>query len=111
MITLTLSLTLLTLLILAACFLLVHWSLIILDRLRQLAAAAGLDLVQFYAAWSQAHLDTKERDSKIEAAIDTAAAELHHRVQIDRIKHDGLTLDLGQKAHKLRLTRREGVKQ
>jgi len=78
------------------------------DRARKVMAAASLDLVQFYAAWSQAHLDTKERDAQIEHAIDAAASQLSHRRELARVKEDALVLELGYKAHRVRLATGSG---
>ena len=78
------------------------------DRARRVAAAAGLDLVQFYAAWSQAHLDTRERAAKLDAATDLAALQLNHRAALASVKEDALVLELGYKAHRVRAATREG---
>ena len=84
-------------------FVLVEYSLHVADRVRRLAQAIGLDLLQLYSASSMARLDVTERQNLIELAQQTAAAELTHQLQLNRLNADKLLIELGGQAHQLRL--------
>lgn len=85
---------------------LTQWAVVILEEFRKVAAAASLDLVQFFSAWNMARLDVTERSAKIEAATDLAALQLSHRKELARVKEDALVLELGYKANRVRLATR-----